>query len=207
VLSHALVVTMKLLHPFMPFITEEIYQFLPGTEGSIMVSPWPEPGKRFEAEEKAMGSVMELIRGIRNIRAEMNVPAGKKVPVRILAAPEAKADYEMCAKYIERLGMASSVEFIEDKSAMAENAVSVIGVGAEAFMALGDLIDIEKELARLDAEAARLENEIRRAEGKLNNPGFIAKAPEKVVQDERDKLATYTEMLAAVRQRRAELSK
>ena len=206
-LNHALVVTMKLLHPFMPFITEEIYQSLPGTEGSIMVSPWPVPGKRYETEEKMMGNVMEVIRGIRNIRAEMNVPAGKKVPVRILAAPEAKADYEMCAKYIERLGMASSVEFIEDKSAVPEKAVSVIGVGAEAFMALGDLIDIEKELARLDAEVARLENEVKRVEGKLNNPGFIAKAPEKVVQDERDKLAKYTEMLDAVRRRRAELSK
>jgi len=206
-LNHALVVTMKLLHPFMPFITEEIYQSLPGTEGSIMVSPWPVPGKRYETEEKMMGNVMEVIRGIRNIRAEMNVPAGKKVPVRILAAPEAKADYEVCAKYIERLGMASSVEFIEDKSAVPEKAVSVIGVGAEAFMALGDLIDIEKELARLDAEVARLENEVKRVEGKLNNPGFIAKAPEKVVQDERDKLAKYTEMLDAVRRRRAELSK
>jgi len=99
------------------------------------------------------------------------------------------------------------VEFIDDKSSVPENAVSVIGVGAEAFMALGDLIDIEKELNRLDAEAARLENEIKRAEGKLNNPGFVGKAPEKVIQDERDKVKMYADMLAAVRQRRAELSR
>ena len=207
VLNHALVVTMKLLHPFMPFITEEIYQTLPGTQGSIMVSAWPTAEKKYDAEEKAMQNVMEIIRGIRNIRAEMNVPAGKKALIRILAAPDAKADYEICAASIERLGVASHVEFISDKSSVPENAVSVIGAGAEAFMALGDLIDIEKELARLDAEAARLENEIRRAEGKLSNPGFVGKAPEKVIQDERDKVATYTDMLAAVRQRRAELSK
>lgn len=207
VLNHALVVTMKLLHPFMPFITEEIYQTLPGTAGSIMVSAWPTAEKKYDAEEKAMQNVMEIIRGIRNIRAEMNVPAGKKALIRILAAPDAQADYEICAASIERLGMASRVEFISDKSSVPENAVSVIGVGAEAFMALGDLIDIEKELARLDAEAARLENEIKRAEGKLNNSGFVGKAPEKVIQDERDKVATYTDMLATVRQRRAELSK
>jgi valyl-tRNA synthetase len=207
VLNHALVVTMKLLHPFMPFITEEIFQTLPGTEGSIMVSAWPVAEKKYDAEEKAMGNVMEIIRGIRNIRAEMNVPAGKKALIRILATPETKADYEICAKYIERLGMASSVEFISDKSSVPENAISVIGVGAEAFMALGYLIDIEKEIKRLDAETARLENEIKRAEGKLNNEGFVSKAPEKVIQDERGKVKMYADMLETVRQRRAELSR
>ncbi len=205
VLNHALVITMKLLHPFMPFITEEIYQTLPGTQGSIMVSPWPTAEKKYDAEERIMSSVMSLIRGIRNIRAEMNVPAGKKALIRILAAPDAKSGYQICAKYIERLGMASRVEFIDDKASVQEKVVSVIGAGAEAFMALGELIDIDKELTRLDNEAARLENEIRRAESKLSNPGFVSKAPENVVQEERDKVSTYSDMLASVRQRKAEI--
>ncbi len=207
VLNTVLEGTLKLLHPFMPFITEEIYQSLPGTTGSIMVSAWPVPGKTYAVEEKAMANVMELIRGIRNIRAEMNVPAGKRAALKILASGEARADYEMCAKYIERLGFASGIEFIADKSGVPDNAVSVIGVGAEAFMPLGELIDIEKEIARLSAEEARLQNEIKRAEGKLNNPGFTDKAPAAVVQEEREKLNNYRDMLAAVTHRKSELSK
>jgi len=207
VLNTVLEGTLKLLHPFMPFITEEIYQSLPGTTGSIMVSAWPTPGKKYAVEEKAMANVMELIRGIRNIRAEMNVPANKRAALKILASGDARADYEMCAIYIERLGLASSLEFIDDKSGVPANAVSVIGVGAEAFMPLGELIDIDKEIARISAEAERLEKEIKRAEGKLSNPGFTGKAPEHVVQEERDKLNNYRDMLAAVTQRKSELQK
>ena len=207
VLNTVLEGTLKLLHPFMPFITDEIYQSLPGTTGSIMVSAWPAPGKTYAVEEKAMANVMELIRGIRNIRAEMNVPAGKRAALKILASGDARADYEMCAIYIERLGFASSLEFIADKAGVPANAVSVIGVGAEAFMPLGELIDIDKEIARLSAEAERLEREIKRAEGKLSNPGFTAKAPAAVVQEERDKLSNYHDMLAAVTQRKSELQK
>jgi valyl-tRNA synthetase len=113
----------------------------------------------------------------------------------------------MCAIYIERLSLASGLEFIADKSGVPENAVSVIGVGAEAFMPLGELIDIDKEIARLSAEGERLEKEIKRAEGKLSNPGFTGKAPEHVVQEERDKLNNYRDMLAAVTQRKSELQK
>lgn len=207
VLNTVLEGTLKLLHPFMPFITEEIYQSLPGTTGSIMVSEWPTPGKTYAVEEKAMANVMELIRGIRNIRAEMNVPANKRAALKILTSGDARADYEMCAIYIERLGLASSLEFIADKSDVPANAVSVIGVGAEAFMPLGELIDIDKEIARLSAEAERLEREIKRAEGKLNNPGFMGKAPEAVVQEERDKVSNYRDMLTAVAQRKSELQK
>ncbi len=207
VLNTVLEGTLKLLHPFMPFITEEIYQSLPGTTGSIMVSDWPKAGKKYAVEEKAMANVMELIRGIRNIRAEMNVPASKRAALKILASAETRADYEMCAIYIERLAYASGIEFISDKSGVPENAVSVIGVGAEAFMPLGELIDIAKEIERLSKEAARIENEIKRAEGKLNNPGFTSKAPESVIQEEREKLNTYRDMLAAVVQRKSELQK
>jgi len=205
VLNAVLKDTLKLLHPFMPFITEEIYQTMPGTEGSIMVSAWPKAGKKYKAEEKAMEAVMEMIRGIRNIRAEMNVPANKRAKLLLLASPDVKADYAMCAQYIERLASVSEIVWISDKSEVLANAVSVIGTGAEAFMPLGDLIDIEKEIARLMAEEKRLQGEIARAEGKLNNPGFTGKAPAEVVQQERDKLTNHREQLAAAQQRRTQL--
>ena len=205
VLNAVLKDTLKLLHPFMPFITEEIYQTMPGTEGSIMTSAWPKAGKKYKAEEKAMEAVMEMIRGIRNIRAEMNVPTGKKAKLLLLASPDARADYEMCAQYIERLASVSEIVWIADKSSVPENAVSVIGTGAEAFMPLGDLIDVGKEIERLAAEEKRLQGEIARAEGKLNNPGFTGKAPAEVIQQERDKIVNYREQLAAAQQRRAQL--
>ena len=205
VLNAVLKDTLKLLHPFMPFITEEITQTMPGTEGSIMMSAWPKPGKRYKAEEKAMESVMEMIRGIRNIRVEMNVPIGKKAKLMLLVSPDARVDYEMCAQYIERLASVSEIVWIPDKTTVPENAVSVIGTGAEAFLPLGDLIDIGKEIERLAAEEKRLQGEIARAEGKLNNSGFTGKAPAEVVQQEKGKLENYREMLAAAQQRRAQL--
>ncbi|MGI5850164.1 MAG: valine--tRNA ligase, partial [Christensenellales bacterium] len=169
VLNHVLADTLKLLHPFMPFITEEIYSSLSMTKGSIMVSKWPKPGTVYDIEEKAMQNVMELIRSIRNIRAEMNVAANKKAELRIIASKEAREDYKLCTAYIERLAYASGIQFIADKSGIPDNAVSVIGVGAEAFIPLGELIDIDKEIARLDDEAKKLQGEILRAEGKLAN--------------------------------------
>ena len=205
VLNTVLKDTLKLLHPFMPFITEEIYQTMPGTEGGIMLSAWPKAGKKYKAEEKAMEAVMEMIRGIRNVRVEMNVPVSRKAKLLLLASPEARADYEMCAQYIERLASASEIVWISDKTSAPANAVSVIGTGAEAFMPLGDIIDIDKEIARLAAEEKRLQGEIARAEGKLGNPGFTGKAPAAVVQQERDKLEKYREQLKAAQQRRAQL--
>lgn len=205
VLNYVLADTLKLLHPFMPFITEEIFTSLPISDGSIMISSWPTDRGTYEVEEKAMQNVMELIRAIRNVRSEMNVPANKRAAINILATDEAKTEYEMCSAYIERLAFGSSVGFIADKSDVPENAVSVIGVGAEAFMPLGELIDIEKEIARLEDEAKKLEGEIKRANGKLGNKSFVDKAPEKVVQAERDKLAEYEKKLEAVLQRSKEL--
>ncbi len=205
VLNAVLKETLKLLHPFMPFITEEIYQTMPGTEGSIMLSAWPSEGKKYAAEEKAMEAVMEMIRGIRNIRVEMNVPANKRAKLLLLASEGVKADYEMCAPYIMRLASVSEIVWISDKSTVPANAVSVIGTGAEAFMPLGDLIDIEKEISRLAAEEKRLQSEIARAEGKLGNPGFTGKAPAEVIQQEQGKLENYREQLAAAQQRRSQL--
>jgi valyl-tRNA synthetase len=205
VLNAVLKDTLKLLHPFMPFITEEIYQTMPGTEGSIMLSAWPKAGKKYKAEERAMEAVMEMIRGIRNIRVEMNVPANKRAKLLLLASEGVKADYEMCAQYIMRLASASEIVWISEKNEVPANAVSVIGTGAEAFMPLGDLIDIGREIERLTAEEKRLQGEIARAEGKLNNPGFTGKAPAQVVQEEQGKLENYREQLAAAQQRRSQL--
>ena len=207
VLNHVLADTLKLLHPFMPFITEEIYTSLPVSDGSIMISSWPKERGSYPVEEKAMGSVMEMIRAIRNLRSEMNVPANKRAAISILASCEAKPDYEMCAAYIERLAYGSSVSFISDKKQVPKDAVSVAGIGAEAFMPLGELIDIDKEIKRLQDEAAKLEGEIKRAQGKLSNKSFVDKAPENVVQAERDKLNEYKSKLEAVLHREAELSK
>jgi valyl-tRNA synthetase len=170
-----------------------------------MVSKWPEAGKVYSAEEKAMQNVMELVRGIRNLRAEMNVPANKKASISILASQETRPDYEMCADYIARLAYASEIKYIENKSEVPENAVSVVGPGAEGYMPLGDLIDIAKEIARLDAEAQRLKNEIKRSEGMLSNTRFIEKAPMSVVNEEKEKLRKYNDMLEAIEQRRGEL--
>ena len=128
-----------------------------------MVSEWPKPQAIYNIEEKAMQNVMELIRAISNVRSEMNVPANKKAAISILATPEAKAEYEMCAQYIMRLAFGSSIKYISDKSEVPSDAVAVVGIGAEAFMPLGELIDIDKEIARLADEAANLENEIMRA--------------------------------------------
>ena len=207
VLNFVLADTLKLLHPFMPFITEEIYKSLPATTGSIMISKWPEAGSIYDVEEKAMQNVMEMVRGIRNLRSEMNVPANRKAVISILASGESRPDYEMCAQYIARLAYASEIKFIESKKDVPENSVSVVGTGAEAFMPLGELIDIDKEVARLEGEAKRLEGEIKRAEGLLSNSRFVDKAPAAVVQEERDKLAKYHDMLAAINQRLFELRK
>ena len=205
VLNYVLADTLKLLHPFMPFITEEIYTSLPISEGSIMISNWPTSDRTYRTEQKAMENVMELIRAIRNVRSEMNVPANKKAVISILASSEAKSDYEMCAKYIMRLAFGSSINFINDMSEIPQNAVAVVGIGAEAFMPLGELIDISKEIERLADEASKLQTEIKRANGKLSNKSFADKAPEKVVQMERDKLEEYKTKLEATQLRSKEL--
>ncbi len=207
VLNHVLMETLKLLHPFMPFITEEIYKSLPEAKGSIMVSDWPKPGKVYSAEEKAMEKVMEMVRGIRNMRSEMNVPANRKAALSIIAMKQARYDYEMCAQYIARLACASEIKFIESKADIPENSVSVVGTGAEAFIPLGELIDIDKEIARLEGEAGKLEDEIKRSEGLLSNSKFTDKAPEKVVQEEKEKLKKYRDMLETIKARLGELKK
>ncbi len=198
VLTYVLSNTMKLLHPFMPFITEEIWQHLPHDGESIMISRFPvyDPGLDFPAQEKDMEMIMAAISAVRNRRAEMNVPPSKKSKMYIVTS---KADvFNQGAVFFEKLASASEASVQADQTGIGENAVNIVVDGAEIFLPLDELVDKEKEIERLQKEKKQLESEIKRVEGKLSNPGFTAKAPEKVVAEERAKGEKYQEMLDKV---------
>ena len=209
ILVHVLANSMKLLHPFMPFITEELYQNLPGAEETIMRAAWPQydPAFAFPAEAATMEGVMELIRSIRNVRAEMNVPPAKRVSMTLVAHADDTAAMEEASPYVMKLAGADRVHVQLDKSGIPENAVSVVGQLAEAFIPLTDLVDIDKEIERMKKEIAKTEGDIARAEGKLNNAGFVAKAPERVIAEERQKLENAKALLGKQQARLAELQK
>ena len=187
VLTYVLSNTMKLLHPFMPFITEEIWRSLPHSGESIMISAYPEykPELDFPQDERKVGIMLEAIRAIRNRRAEMNVPPSRKAHVIIVA--QEKALFEGKDKYFERLASAAGLTVAE--SCAEEGTVRIVTGSCEIFIPLADMVDLEAERARLQKELAAAEGEIKRAEGKLSNAEFTAKAPEKVVNAEREKLA------------------
>lgn len=198
VLTYVLSNTMQLLHPFMPFITEEIWQHLPHEGESIMISRFPvyKPELDFPAEEKNMELIMGAISAVRNRRAEMNVPPAKKSKMYIISA---MADiFSKGAVFFEKLSSASEVIVQPDKTGISGNAVNIIVEGAEIYLPLDELVDKAKEIERLQKEKTQLEGEIKRVEGKLSNPGFTAKAPEKVVEEERAKGRKYREMLDKV---------
>ena len=198
VLTYVLSNTMKLLHPFMPFITEEIWQHLPHEGESIMISQWPEYDEKlnFPQDEESMELIMQAISAIRNRRAEMNVPPSKKAKVIIVTA---KTDvFTQGTAFFEKLASASEAVVQTDKSGISGNAVNVVVPSAEIYLPLDELVDKSKELERLNAEKKKLEGEIKRVEGKLNNPGFVNKAPAKVVDEERAKGEKYKEMLEKV---------
>lgn len=196
--------TMKLLHPMMPFITEEIYQHLPGTDKSIVISKWPEYNEnRYNPEQESnMEIVMDAIKSIRNIRAEMNVVPSRKAKVLIIATDEkVSSAIKAGSIYFERLASASEVLLISQKTQIPEGAVSVVIAGAEIFLPLEELVDMEKEKERLTKEKENLEKEIQRVSGKLSNQGFVAKAPQNVIEEEKAKQVKYQEMLEKVLQR------
>lgn len=202
VLSTVLVTGLKLLHPAMPFITEEIFTHLTDEE-TITTSSWPEYDETLvdEKAESDMGYIIEAIKGLRNVRAEMNVPPSRKAKVICYISKEAKEAFNAGTSYMEKLASASEVEFIDDKANVPANAVSLVVKGGELFMPLLDLVDKEKELERLNKEVKKLEGEIERIDKKLGNQGFVAKAPEAVVNAEKEKRAKYVEMLEAVKVR------
>ena len=199
VLNKVLQTGLKLLHPVMPFITEEIYTTLTDGE-SIVVSNWPEFNEalRNDKAEKDMDFIIEAIKGLRNVRAEMNVPPSRKAKVIAHTTNEAKEAFTSGVNYIEKLASASEVVFIDDKNEVPENAVSLVVKGGELFMPLLDLVDKEKELERLNKEKKKLEGEVERIDKKLSNQGFVSKAPQAVIDGEKEKREKYQEMLNAV---------
>ena len=195
VLTYVLSSTMQLLHPFMPFITEEIWQHLPHEGESIVISKFPEyrEALNFADDEKSMTLIMDAISAVRNRRAEMNVPPSKKAKTIIVTD---KADvFEKGTAFFEKLASASEVVITDTNDGIDPNAVNIVVDGAQIYLPMSELVDKEKELARLESEKKKLEGEIKRVEGKLNNPGFMAKAPEKLVAEEREKGEKYKAML------------
>ena len=194
VLVYVLGESLKLLHPIIPFITEEIYLNIPGAEESIMISEFPKYNKKFvyRKDRAACETVMDIIKGLRNIRAQVNAPMSKKIDVYIVT--EDKKLINRTASYIEKLAGVSSIKFVDNKSDINEKVLSVMLPGYEIYIPLGELVDIEQEIARLKGELAKVEKDIAFAEGRLNNPGFAAKAPKQVVDAERVKLAKNLEV-------------
>lgn len=210
VLNYVLGNAMKLLHPFMPFITEEIYRHLVNSGPSIMISKWPEyrNDHSFPAEEKKMQMIMDAIRNIRNIRAEMNVPPSRRAKIIFVAAGDDERNTLSEGKsFFERLAGASETVVRADKQGIPSDAVATIIAGVEIFIPLEDLIDIEKEIERLEKEKANLEKELERVGSKLGNEGFVAKAPAKVIEEERAKKGRYQEMYDKVAERLGGLKK
>ena len=207
VLLYTLEALLKLLHPFMPFLTEQVYKYLPGSEGFLMLQQWPEtkPEFDFPEEEKRMQGVMEIIRSIRNLRSEMNVAPSKRTHLMLLPAEGWKAALENGEGYFKRLAGASEVALITERAEVREKTVSAVTAAGEHFIPLGDLVDFEKEIARLKKELENLGREMERARGKLNNPGFVAKAPSSLVEAEKEKLASNEQKAAALEGRIAEL--
>ena len=198
VLVYVLTDILKLLHPFMPFITEEIYQAIPHDTESIMISKWPEfdPTLSFADEEAQMEKIMDAIRAIRNRRAEMNIPPSKKSKVYVETA--FAGVFAVGSEFIKRLAYASDVE-IADTFGDLGNTVTIVTNDAKIYIPLGDLVDFEAEAKRLQKELAAAEEKLAFINKKLDNPGFVNKAPEKVVQQNRDEAAKLTEKIANLR--------
>ena len=204
VLSYVLSRALELMHPFMPFITEEIWQHLPHDGETIMKADWPTSGKfSWKDEEESMELIKEAIKSVRNARAEKNVVPSKKVKTFIIT--DRQDQFEKGIAFFEKMASCSEVVISSDKSILPESVVTVVTEGAEISLPLGDLVDKEKELDRLTKEKEKLISEIKRVEGKLNNQGFVAKAPKEVVEAEVAKGKTYKEMLEKVEEAIASL--
>ena len=207
VLLYVLENLLKLLHPFMPFLTEQVYKYLPETEGFLMLQKWPERSEalHFAEDEQKMQGIMEIIRTIRNLRSEMNVAPSKRTRLMLLPADGWAETLKGGDGYFRRLAGASETELLNDRNAVTEKTVSAVTAAGELFIPLGDLVDFEKEIARLGKELENIQKEMNRSRGMLNNQGFLAKAPAQLVQAEKDKLEAAEAKARALENRIAEL--
>ena len=207
-LKTVLIDALKLLHPYMPFITEEIFCTLQSEEESIMISKWPvfSEERSFAKDERDIEIIKEAVRGIRNVRTEMNVAPSKKAHVYVVSEnADIRATFEEGKLFFASLAYASEVTIQTDKSGIAEDAVSVVIANANIYIPFAELVDIKQEIERLEKEEKRLEGELARVNGMLNNERFMSKAPESKVAEEREKLAKYTQMRQQVSERLAQL--
>jgi len=199
---------LKLLHPYMPFITEEIYCTLNPEEESIMIASWPEWKTEwdFKQDEKDVEMIKEAVRSIRGVRTEMNVPPSKKATVYVVAEDASvRETFEKGKVFFATLASASEVLVQNDKSGIAEDAVSAVIPQAVIYIPFAELVDIEKEIQRLEKEEGRLEKELARVNGMLSNERFISKAPQAKIDEEKGKLEKYTQMMEQVKERLAQL--
>ena len=202
-----LINSLKMLHPIMPFVTEEIYQELPNTEESIMTTAWPEYKDEFafETEEAEIEMLKELIVGIRNIRNNMNVHPSKKSEL-IFVTTKYNDLIENSKSFLEKLGFGSKIKIQDNKDGIDPNAISIISQDLELYIPFNDLVDISQEIERLNKEKETAQSELKRAQGMLSNEKFVSKAPEKLIEGEKEKVAKYTEMIEKIDARLAELN-
>lgn len=209
-LKTVLIDALKLLHPYMPFITEEIFCTLQSEEESIMISKWPEyrSDRNFEKEEKEIEIIKEAVRGIRNVRTEMNVAPSRKAQVYVVSENEDIVGAFTEGKlFFASLAYASEVTVQKDKAGIQEDVVSVVIANATLYIPFAELVDLNQEVERLQKEEKRLTGELARVNGMLNNEKFMSKAPETKIAEEKDKLAKYTQMMEQVKERLAQLKK
>ena len=209
-LKTVLIDALKLLHPYMPFITEEIFCNIQDEEESIMISSWPvyDEANNFAAEEKAIETIKEAVRNIRNLRADMNVAPSRKALVYVVSASdEVKNIFNNSLGFFGTLAYASDVKVQSDKAGIPDDAVSTVIPDAVIYIPFAELVDIDKEIERLKKEEGRLQGEIKRCNGMLNNEKFTSKAPQAKIDEEKAKLVKYTQMLEQVTERLATLSK
>ena len=202
--------SLKLLHPFMPFITEEIFCNLQEEEETIMLSSWPlyEEKWNFASEEQAVETIKAAVRAIRNVRTSMNVPPSKKATVYVVSEDEdILGIFEHSRSFFATLGYAGEVILQKDKAGIGEDAVSAVIHKAVIYMPFAELVDIEKEVQRLKTEEKRLEGELKRSHAMLGNEKFVSKAPQAKIDEEKAKLEKYTQMMEQVKERLAQLEK
>lgn len=207
-LKTVLITSLKLLHPFMPFVTEEIFCTVQEEEESIMISSWPEYQEKwnYSEEEHSVEIIKEAVRGIRNVRTSMNVPPSKKAKVFVVSENEKIREiFEHGKVFFATLGYASEVLIQKDKIGISEDAVSAVIPETVIYMPFAELVDIEKEIERLKKEEERLEKELTRVNGMLNNEKFVSKAPEEKIKEEKEKLTKYTQMMEQVKERLKQL--